>query len=151
MKPNLRFRTYLLLLNGISIAIILASVSVIYRYMLLSWNEYRMIIEITIGAAAVSLIVHAILARPLTRWIQVFASDTQRIANGDFNIAVPRIGPQEFQQLSDQFNQMSGRLRTMFDKLRASEEARSELIANVSHDLRTPMASIQSFVEALAR
>jgi two-component system, OmpR family, sensor histidine kinase SaeS len=55
----------------------------------------------------------------------------------------------EFQQLAGQFNQMSGRLRDMFEKLRASEEARSELISNVSHDLRTPMSSIQSFVEAL--
>ena len=62
---------------------------------------------------------------------------------------VPRIGPQEFQQLAAQFNQMSVKLRDIFDQLRSSEEARSELIANVSHDLRTPMASIQAFVEAL--
>ncbi|MGN7764393.1 sensor histidine kinase [Paenibacillus sp. 22594] len=149
MKLKLRLRSYLLLLNGVSIAVILVSVSIIYRYMLLTWNEYMLITGITVGAACVSLIIHALLTRPLARWIRVLAGETERVASGDFNIDIPRIGPQEFQQLAAQFNQMSSRLRGLFDRLHASEEARSELIANISHDLRTPMASIQSFVEAL--
>ncbi|TBL70906.1 sensor histidine kinase [Paenibacillus thalictri] len=149
MRLKLSLRAYLLLLNGLSIAMILVSVSIIYRYMLLSLNEYLLIMCITIGAAIVSLLVHALLTRPLVRWIRVLDSETRRVASGDFNSDVPRIGPQEFQRLAAQFNQMSSTLRELFDRLRASEEARSELIANVSHDLRTPMASIQSFVEAL--
>ncbi|MFD1776952.1 sensor histidine kinase [Paenibacillus rhizophilus] len=149
MKLRLGLRSYLLLLNGVSIAVILVSVSVTYRYMLLSWNEYVLITCITVGAGFVSLLVHALLTRPLARWIRVLAGETQRVASGDFNTDVPRIGPLEFQRLAAQFNQMSGTLRELFDRLHASEEARSELIANVSHDLRTPMASIQSFVEAL--
>ncbi|REE88552.1 two-component system sensor histidine kinase SaeS [Paenibacillus taihuensis] len=149
MKQKLHFRSYLMLLNGISILIILVSVFIIYRYMLLSWNEYRIITSITIGAAIISLGVHALLIHPLAKWLRVLSDDTERVAQGDFNIDVPQIGPREFQQLAGQFNRMSSRLRNMFEKLRASEEARSELIANVSHDLRTPMASIQSFVEAL--
>jgi two-component system sensor histidine kinase SaeS len=149
MKLGLGLRSYLLLLNGISIAVILVSVSIIYRYMLLSYDEYVLIMGITIGAAVISLMVHALLTRPLARWIRVLAGETERVAGGDFNIDVPRIGPLEFQQLAAQFNQMSGRLSALFEQLRASEDARSELIANISHDLRTPMASIQSFVEAL--
>jgi two-component system sensor histidine kinase SaeS len=44
---------------------------------------------------------------------------------------------------------MSRKLNESFQQLHSSEVSRRELIANVSHDLRTPLASIQSFVEAL--
>ncbi|WP_187273890.1 cell wall metabolism sensor histidine kinase WalK [Paenibacillus sp. N3.4] len=44
---------------------------------------------------------------------------------------------------------MTSNLNESFQKLRTAEASRKELIANVSHDLRTPMASIQAFVEAL--
>jgi len=145
----MKLRFYLFMLNGVSIAVILVSVTIIYRYMLLTWNEFMLITGVTIGAAVVSLVVHALMTRPLVRWVQLIASETARVAEGDFDGEVPRIGPQEFQMLATQFNQMSTKLRDLFDRLRASEQARSELIANVSHDLRTPMASIQSFVEAL--
>ncbi|MBO9606805.1 MAG: HAMP domain-containing histidine kinase [Paenibacillaceae bacterium] len=145
----MKLRSHLLLANGASIALILVSVSIIYRRMLLSWDGYLLVVSATIGAAAVSLLVHALLTRPLAKGLEVLTAETRRVANGDFNGVVPCIGPREFRQLAAQFNQMADRLHRMFKQLRASETARSELIANVSHDLRTPMASIQAFVEAL--
>ncbi len=44
---------------------------------------------------------------------------------------------------------MAKKLEERFTKLEEGEKARTELIANISHDLRTPMASIQLMIEAL--
>ena len=57
--------------------------------------------------------------------------------------------PEEFKELAEDFQEMSKKLDESFAKLEKGEKARTELIANISHDLRTPMASIQLMVEAL--
>jgi two-component system sensor histidine kinase SaeS len=89
------------------------------------------------------------LTRPLETSIQQITEKSKRIADGEFLGEVPQIGPLEFRWLAGQFNEMNARLDESFRQLRTSEASRRELVANVSHDLRTPMASIQSFVEAL--
>ncbi|PHG14627.1 histidine kinase dimerization/phospho-acceptor domain-containing protein, partial [Bacillus pseudomycoides] len=55
----------------------------------------------------------------------------------------------EFKELAAAFQQMAKKLKEGFTKLEEGEKARTELIANISHDLRTPMASIQLMIEAL--
>ena len=57
--------------------------------------------------------------------------------------------PEEFKELAEAFQEMAKKLDESFAKLEKGEKARTELIANISHDLRTPMASIQLMVEAL--
>jgi two-component system sensor histidine kinase SaeS len=51
--------------------------------------------------------------------------------------------------LAERFNEMSRQLNESFTRLRRSEESRRELVANVAHDLRTPLALLQSHAEAL--
>nr|WP_240159880.1 ATP-binding protein [Paenibacillus aceris] len=103
----------------------------------------------TLGAAVVSMGIHYIMTRPLEKAIHTITQETTRISEGHFEGQVPLLGPAEFQRLAGQFNRMSGKLKDSFEKLRTAEASRKELVANVSHDLRTPMASIQAFVEAL--
>ncbi|WP_248928249.1 sensor histidine kinase [Paenibacillus hamazuiensis] len=145
----MKLRSYLLIASTVSLTIILVSLFVCYRYMLLEWNEVMLLGSVTIGAAAVSLVVHFILTRPLETSIRAMSEEASRIAGGHFEGQVPLTGPQEFRQLAARFNQMSAELQISFERLHASESSRRELVANVSHDLRTPMTSIQSFVEAL--
>src|SRR5207253_9207002 len=54
----------------------------------------------------------------------------------------PTGGPSEIAQLATAFNAMAGNIEQLFD-------ARRELVAWASHDLRTPLASIQAMIEAL--
>ena len=44
---------------------------------------------------------------------------------------------------------MSQQINQQFDAIQQSDETRRELIANVSHDLRTPLASMQGYIETL--
>jgi signal transduction histidine kinase len=117
--------------------------------MLLKWKDVVLLTTVTLGAACVSMLIHYFMTRPLEKAIHAITLETTQISEGYFEGQVPQIGPVEFQRLADQFNRMTGKLNESFQKLRTAEVSRKELVANVSHDLRTPMASIQAFVEAL--
>ena len=56
----------------------------------------------------------------------------------------------EVEQLGVQFNNMADRLDDQILKLKSNDSQRRELIANVSHDLRTPLATLQGYIETLA-
>lgn len=62
------------------------------------------------------------------------------------------IGPNdEITWLGSIFNQMAEHIVAQFEKLRESDEARRELVANISHDLRTPLTSLQAHLDTLAQ
>lgn len=145
----MKLRTYLLLSSLTGIGVLLICLFVSYSKMLLTIDQFYWLSGITAGVGLLSFILQHLLTRPLEKSIARITQQTVRIAEGDFHTEVPLIGPQEFKLLAQQFNVMSFKLKESFDNLHHSESARRELIANVSHDLRTPLASIQSFVEAL--
>ena len=57
--------------------------------------------------------------------------------------------PDEIDQLALTFRDMAGRIHSQMDALRESDQVRRELMANVSHDLRTPLATLQGYIETL--
>ncbi|MBD0339235.1 MAG: HAMP domain-containing histidine kinase, partial [Thermoleophilia bacterium] len=65
-----------------------------------------------------------------------------RLAGGDLGARAPEDGPAELGELAASLNEMAARLEELFD-------ARRELVAWASHDLRTPLASMQAMLEAL--
>lgn len=55
----------------------------------------------------------------------------------------------EIGTLTDTFNRMADRILTQMSTLRQTDNVRRELVANISHDLRTPLASLQGYLETL--
>ena len=55
----------------------------------------------------------------------------------------------EIDRLALSFKQMAGQIEEQMDKLRRSDAHRRQLMANVSHDLRTPLATLQGYIETL--
>ena len=55
----------------------------------------------------------------------------------------------EIDRLSSTFKDMAHRIEAQMDELKASDKMRRELFANVSHDLRTPLATLQGYIETL--
>jgi signal transduction histidine kinase len=65
-----------------------------------------------------------------------------RVALGDYSVRVDERGPGEVRRLGRAFNQMT-------ERLGSSEERRRSLLADVTHELRTPLAVVQANVEGL--
>jgi signal transduction histidine kinase len=70
------------------------------------------------------------------------ADAARAVAAGDYQSHLPRSGPAEVQTLATAFNEMVGRVQT-------TSQAQRDFVANVSHDLRTPLTSIQGFAQAI--
>jgi len=83
-----------------------------------------------------------VLGRKILRPLDQLRSASTRLAGGDLSARATESGPRELRELSVSFNQMASNLEQLFD-------ARRELVAWASHDLRTPLASLRAMVEAL--
>lgn len=92
-----------------------------------------------VGAAIVlSLAVAVRLSRPISR----LAEASHRIAEGRYAERVPVSSADEIGELARSFNQMT-------DSLESTERRRLELVGDVAHELRTPLATLDGYLEGL--
>jgi len=84
-----------------------------------------------------------------TRRIQILDSGVRTFAAGDLKTRLPETSRDEVGTLSRHFNTMAGNLENTMEKLREKEQFQRNLIANISHDLRTPLSSMQGYIETL--
>jgi signal transduction histidine kinase len=90
------------------------------------------------AAVATALAVGASLAQRVER----LGAASRRLAAGDLAARAPESGPRELADLGRAFNEMAASLEQLFD-------ARRELVAAASHDLRTPVGSMLAMLEAI--
>lgn len=83
-----------------------------------------------------------LFARQMTRPLTAMADAAGLMAKGDFNARAPEAGTREIRELAYAFNQMAAQLSTL-------EQSRRDFVANVSHELRSPITSIQGFAQGL--
>jgi signal transduction histidine kinase len=88
-------------------------------------------------AFALGLFMSAWIGSPLKR----LADGARQIESGSYPV-LEREGPQEIQELAESFNQMSKRVQQ-------TEESQQDFLANVSHELKTPLTSIQGFAQSI--
>lgn len=82
------------------------------------------------------------LARRLTRPVTQLTAATHRLAQGDLQQTVATTAPGELGELAASFNQMAGALAQ-------AEQQRQQLLADVAHELRTPLSIMRGHVEAM--
>ncbi len=98
-----------------------------------------------VEAGLVAMVAALILAYWITRWVtaplQRIARSAHAISAGDYQ-PIPLEGPSEVKELGQAFNDMAGRVQN-------SQRSQREFVANVSHELKTPLTSIQGFAQAI--
>ncbi|MGX4588371.1 HAMP domain-containing sensor histidine kinase [Paenibacillus chitinolyticus] len=81
--------------------------------------------------------------------IRTMSRGVRHIAEGKLSIRLPVKSKDELGTLTASINEMAGQLEEMIAKERLTEQAKSELITNISHDLRTPLTSIIGYLTVL--
>jgi len=97
---------------------------------------------ITCTVTASGLVGAFVLARNLVHPLDTIRAASHRLASGDLSARAPESGPAEIADLGASFNGMAAHLEEAFD-------ARRELVAWASHDLRAPITSLQAMLEAI--
>ena len=104
--------------------------------------------------ATVLLLIYAALSGLIiltwtSRRIRKLSEGVTAFAGGNLSHRVPSSSADEIGSLGRSFNNMAQRLEDMVEKLRQKEKFQRQLIANVSHDLRTPLSSMKGYLETL--
>ncbi|HYO89495.1 MAG TPA: HAMP domain-containing sensor histidine kinase [Candidatus Limnocylindrales bacterium] len=89
-----------------------------------------------------ALALSALISRGIARPLQDVARAAGAVAAGQDDQRAPVAGPSEVRAVATAFNQMS-------DKVQAEQRAQQDFLANVSHDLKTPLTSIQGYSQAI--
>ena len=92
--------------------------------------------------AGVGLVVSYFLSGNITRPLRQLSQAAEKIRQGDLKQEVPVDTQDEVGQLAEVFNQMSA-------ELAANESNRQELLANIAHELKTPLAVLQGHLESM--
>lgn len=95
----------------------------------------------SLAAVVIGLLMSLVLAREVSRPISDLTVAVHGVAGGDYSQRVVASGGREIHELGDTFNRLSENLET-------NEMLRHNLVADISHELRNPLASIKASVEA---
>lgn len=114
-------------------------------------GPFALIRELGLGSAFVraglvglliAVLLAWLIARSVAQPLQRMAGAAEAIAQGEYEQQLPLAGPEEVVRVAESFNSMSAQVA-------ATRQAQRDFVANVSHDLKTPVTSIQGWSQAL--
>jgi signal transduction histidine kinase len=125
------------------IAVVLPLAAVMLSGAVMFENDHDLVVlTVVVVSATVSLAAALLLVRWIAGPIAKLRETSSALAAGDLSARAPEGGPEEIATLATSFNAMAAHIEALFD-------ARRELVAWASHDLRTPIAAMQAMLEAI--
>ncbi len=98
------------------------------------------------GTALAALVIF----RPAQARLRALEDAARRFGDGDLSARAPAIGGDEVSAVAEAFNRMAGDLAARQAQLIEADRARRQLLADVSHELMTPLTAIRGYAETLA-
>ena len=147
LTPSLRWG--LLAIYAISSALTFFNVWFSAKLMFASEHDLLLAIVLLVFAGGMAMALGYFLSSTVTDRMNLLKQAAENLAHGNLETRVPVSGRDEVAMLAQTFNQMATQLQTADEKQRELERLRTDLIAWVSHDLQTPLASIRAILEAL--
>jgi len=147
LTPSLRWG--LLAIYAISSALTFFNVWFSAKLMFASEHDLLLSIVLLVFAGGMAMALGYFLSSTVTDRMHLLKQAAEELAKGNLETRVPISGRDEVASLAETFNQMAKQLQTAAEKQRDLERLRTDLIAWVSHDLQTPLASIRAILEAL--
>ncbi|WP_326826113.1 sensor histidine kinase [Streptosporangium sp. NBC_01756] len=134
---------------AVAVAAMLAGTLAVAQAMFLSSHDLRVVTLVVAMAAAVSLATALLLGRRVVVGTRELVLAAREFGNGGTFTAPPASVPAELAALSRELAAASKRLAASRERERTLEASRRELVAWISHDLRTPLAGLRAMSEAL--
>ena len=149
LGPDLRGRAFLS--SAIAGTVALLNVIIVGQLMFVSTeHDLNLLLALVIFSAVITAFFSFSVASSVAGRIENIADAIRLLARGDFRARLPADGNDEVARLSEDVNLLAARLQAAEDKRAALDRERRELTIAISHDLRTPLASLRAMVEALS-
>jgi two-component system, OmpR family, sensor histidine kinase SaeS len=138
-------------LLGMAGTLFFALLVVVYlsRAMFSEHHDVAVLVSFVAFAAVVGVRTATLLARRAACDVERLQAGIDAIADGDLERRIDESGPAEIASTARAANRMAERLAAARDELTAADAARRSLVAAVSHDLRTPLASLRVLVDGI--
>ena len=133
-----------------------------YVYVVLASEEYDMAAKELIGdyimrlggktmlvTLVTTLLTGLLIFWFITRYLNQIIAVVKRFKEGHLDERIPVKSSGELKELAITFNEMAQEILSNIEKIKTTENLRRELVANVSHDLRTPLSIIHGYVETM--
>ena len=145
----MKLKSYILVGYLVSTLLTILVVFWAVQRMLIEKSEIYFLVGMTLIASFIGAAVSIFLLSPVFSSLKHLKKQAQNIAGKDFSTEIETKGPIEFQELGQAFNDMSHNLQDTFQSLDESEQEKRMMIAQLSHDIKTPITSIQATVEGI--
>ncbi|MBI2910964.1 MAG: HAMP domain-containing protein, partial [Chloroflexi bacterium] len=147
--PLRSVRLRLLLVPLLVIAWALANVGFFAHLMFVSSHDLVLLSLMLLSTLALSAYLVFLLSASVGKTVRDLREAVRRMAGGQLDSRARVTSRDELGELAGSFNAMAARLEESFERQRELERARRDMVAAVSHDLRTPLASIRAMVESI--
>lgn len=119
------------------------------EYVRLDWLWFELIAAFFVFYAVIMLVLTLWLNRKINRPLEVLNDGLMTLADGQRSQPIDYRGPQEFERICASFNQLALRLSQSEERRRQLETDRQKMLADISHDLKTPITVIQGYSKAI--
>jgi len=147
-----RHRSLQVLVPAIAVVTLLAVVGGLLgaaAAMFLSAHDLQVVLVVAVTAGALGIVLAVGLGRAVLRGSRTLVTAAQSLGRGDAVAVSPRPVTSELATIADEISDAGEALARARERQAALEASRRELVAWVSHDLRTPLAGMRAMAEAL--
>lgn len=109
----------------------------------------RTLLTAMLAALAIALLLSYLLSKLHVSRLQRMRKATAMVSEGNYNVKLPESGYDEFGDLARDFNGMTSKLQQSTEEIDRLENRRRQFMADVSHEMRTPLTTIAGVIEGL--
>ncbi len=133
----------------LAVALALVNVGFTSYLMFISTHDLGLLVALLLFSLGISIFLALSISNTLQSSMQEFLRGVRLMSAGQFTSRITVHSRDEWEELASAFNMMAERLEAAFQKETELEQARRQLVAAVSHDLRSPLASMRVMVESI--